>query len=156
MKHNSANPREINGTKTPTFVVLVCDRGSRRPSTSAVLRKATSQNLDFPFKMTASAPKAADCRCSYKVSGAHNHSPALDPSAHALHGRRTQEQRDLEQYVAKYRGLPAMEMAQVMRDQSTTPTFFRNRDVWNDRQRIRAAALRGLTLTQAWIQVLRD
>ncbi|EAQ84339.1 hypothetical protein CHGG_08353 [Chaetomium globosum CBS 148.51] len=64
-----------------------------------------------------------------------------------------QQARDL----TKHRALPAREMLEIMRDSSgAEPTFFRQSDIYNDRQKIRIEGLNGLSATQAWIKQLQD
>lgn len=43
-----------------------------------------------------------------------------------------------------------------MRDRSEGPAFFRDKDIYNDRQRLRDDELGGLSPTQAWIKILQD
>ena len=87
----------------------------------------------------------------------HDHGPSLDPSAHATYRKRTQSQWQLETTLSKHKALPAREMADIVRDASTSETsFFRQRDIYNDRQRIREAGLGDKTATQAWIGILQQ
>ncbi|KAG6230981.1 hypothetical protein E4U26_007387 [Claviceps purpurea] len=44
----------------------------------------------------------------------------------------------------------------VMRERFDSPAFFRDKDIYNDRQRIRDLALVGLSPTQAWITISQD
>ncbi|KAG6032544.1 hypothetical protein E4U19_007360 [Claviceps sp. Clav32 group G5] len=47
-------------------------------------------------------------------------------------------------------------MDAVMRERFDSLTFFSDKDIYNDRQRIRDLALVGLSPTQAWIKILQD
>lgn len=47
-------------------------------------------------------------------------------------------------------------MTRILRDATNEPTFFRENDIYNDRQRIRLQGLGGLSATQAWIKQLQD
>lgn len=47
-------------------------------------------------------------------------------------------------------------MSDIIRDTSTEPSFFRQKDIYNDRQKLRKDALGSKTLTQAWIGHLKD
>lgn len=76
-----------------------------------------------------------------------------------MHRRRTLAQQQQEKDLTKHRALPAREMMEVIRDSSAAtaePTFFRQKDIYNDRQKIRIAGLNGLSATQAWIKQLQD
>lgn len=76
-----------------------------------------------------------------------------------MHRRRTLAQQQQERDLAKHRALPAREMLEILRDSSAAaaePTFFRQSDIYNDRQRIRIEGLNGLSATQAWIKQLQD
>lgn len=59
-KLKSASPREINGVKTPTYVILVCDRAGSIASTSTGIRKSSTQRTECPFKITATATKRSN------------------------------------------------------------------------------------------------
>ncbi|KAG5954640.1 hypothetical protein E4U56_007743, partial [Claviceps arundinis] len=93
VKKSASNPREINGTIIATHRLLLCDRGPGRPSASRGLRRIPSQKEDCPIRITASVTMKNNLRWSYRVSGAHNHPPSQHPSQHAVHRRRTAEQR---------------------------------------------------------------
>jgi hypothetical protein len=75
-----------------------------------------------------------------------------------MHRRRTPAHQQQERDLAKHRALPAREMLEILRDSSAAaePTFFRQSDIYNDRQRIRIEGLNGLSTTQAWIKQLQD
>lgn len=91
------------------------------------------------------------------VEGIHNHPPSLDPSAHNAHRKRTTTQQDLEKTLSKHKALPACEMADIIHDASPAESsFFRQRDIYNDRQRLQEQALGGKTATQAWIGILQQ
>jgi hypothetical protein len=110
--------------------------------------------------VTSSATESAGWKWSYKVAnGEHNHLPSLEPSAHPIHRRRTKQQLDLIHSIAKYKGVPAREMANMIRDREADAEerpCFRMKDIYNDRQRQKEALLEGLSPTQAWIQLLQD
>lgn len=158
IRRNAGNYRVFEGetTSRPSCYTLLCDRGHQRPSISTGLRRPTSHKRNCPFKIAAAASKAQGWKWKYRVIAEHDHEPSLDPSAHPIPRRRTPIQRDLEASLTRYRGLPAREMAQVLRDQSPDPAFFRDRDIYNDRQRLREQGLGGLSPTQAWLKILRD
>ncbi|KAK1246768.1 hypothetical protein MKX08_000570 [Trichoderma sp. CBMAI-0020] len=59
-KLKSASPREINGVKTPTYVILVCDQAGSIASTSTGIRKSSTQRTECPFKITATATKRSN------------------------------------------------------------------------------------------------
>ena len=74
-----------------------------------------------------------------------------------MHRRRTQAQQQQERDLAKHRALPAREMLEILRDSSNAETsFFRQSDIYNDRQKIKMEGLNGLSATQAWIKQLQD
>lgn len=159
VKKSPSNYRIFEGEieARPSYYTLVCDRGCRRPSESTGLRKTSTQKRDCPFRLIASATKQQGWKWFYRVAAEHNHEPSIDPSAHAIHRRRTMDQQDLELSMLQYQGLPAREMAQVLRDSSPSDNaFFRNRDIYNDRQQLRTQGLGGLSSTQAWLKILRD
>ncbi|PHH75107.1 hypothetical protein CDD80_2627 [Ophiocordyceps camponoti-rufipedis] len=61
----------------PSFRDLMCNRGVRRESSSAGIRKATSRKLDCPFKIRAQAYKSTGWKWVYRISegcGYHDHS----------------------------------------------------------------------------------
>ncbi|KAG6111801.1 hypothetical protein E4U14_002279 [Claviceps sp. LM454 group G7] len=140
VKKSASNPREINGTIIATHRLLLCDRGSGRPSTGRGLRRIPSQKEDCPIRITASVTMKNNLRWSYRVSGAHNHPPSQHPSQHAVHRRRTAEQRVLALELSQQRALPAREVAIALRERSGEPAFFRERDIYNDLQRNRSLA----------------
>lgn len=90
------------------------------------------------------------------VNCQYNYSLSLDPSAYAAHRKRTPAQQQLEQSLLKHKALGAREMGDIIRDASTDPSFFRKRDIYNDRQRLREVSLGGKTATQAWIGYLES
>ncbi|KAG6044117.1 hypothetical protein E4U39_003696 [Claviceps sp. Clav50 group G5] len=141
VKKSSSNPREINGTKMAAHRLLLCDRGPGRPSTGRGLRRIPSQKADCPIRITASVTMKNNWRWSYRVSGAHNHPPSHHPSQHAVHRRRTADQRALALELSRQRALPAREVAVALRERSGEPAFFRERDIYNDLQRLRSLAL---------------
>ncbi|KAG6307101.1 hypothetical protein E4U45_005602 [Claviceps purpurea] len=140
IKKSASNFREINGTKIATHRLLLCDRGSGRPSTGRGLRQTPSQKADCPIRITASVTMKNNLRWSYRVSGAHNHPPSHHPSQHAVHRRRTAEQRMLALELSQQRALPAREVAVALRERSGEPAFFRERDIYNDLKRFRSLA----------------
>ncbi|PHH90039.1 hypothetical protein CDD83_4665 [Cordyceps sp. RAO-2017] len=142
VKKSSSRKRDIRGQTMPGHYVLVCDRGPRRASESAGIRKTSTQKLDCPVKITASTTKATDWKWTYRVQqGEHNHAQSLDPSAHNIHRRRTTSQQQLERTLSKYKTLSARDMSSIIRDSSSkSNSFFRQRDIYNDRQRIRLEA----------------
>ncbi|KAG5963732.1 hypothetical protein E4U57_005934 [Claviceps arundinis] len=140
VKKRGSNFREIDGTRIATRRLLLCDRGPARPSTSRGLRQTPTQRADCPIRITASVTMRNNLRWSYKVSGAHNHPPSQHPSQHAVHRRRTAEQRVLALELSQQRALPAREVAIALRERSGEPAFFRERDIYNDLQRNRSLA----------------
>ena len=157
VKKSPTNYRDFSGTRKPTSISLLCDRGRSRPSESTGLRLTASRKRDCPFKLMASASKSTDWKWSYRVkNSSHNHPPSLDPSAHTIHRRRTKEQQDLARSLARYQGVPAREMGSILRDQAAIPSFFTDRDIYNDRQALKKQLLNGLSPTQAWIQLLQN
>jgi hypothetical protein len=157
VRRNYANYRDFEGSKKPTYCQLLCDRGARRPIESTGLRNTASRKLNCPFKLTASATKPSGWRWSYKVvNGTHNHLPSLDPSSHTIHRRRTKEQMDVARSMIQYQGVPAREMADILRDHHPEPSFFKDKDIYNDRYRLKALRLEGYTPTQAWVRILQN
>ncbi|KAG6293124.1 hypothetical protein E4U09_003121 [Claviceps aff. purpurea] len=140
VKKSSSNAREINGTKMATHRLLLCDRGSGRPSTGRGLRQTPSQKADCPIRITASVTMKNNLRWSYRVSGAHNHPPSHHPSQHVVHRRRTAEQQVFALELSQQRALPTREMAVALRERSGEPAFLRERDICNDLQRNRSLA----------------
>ncbi|CCE29047.1 uncharacterized protein CPUR_02738 [Claviceps purpurea 20.1] len=131
-----------------TSCVFVCDRGSRRPSASAGLRNTTTQKIDCPFKIVASTSKRAQWKWTYHVKvGQHNHGPSVDPSAHNIHRRRTPAQREVAKQVYRDRNVRPRELMKIVKDVEKRPSYFRDRDIYNDRVRIKLDALRGKTPT---------
>lgn len=55
VKKAASNRREINGTKIPTYWLLLCDRGPARPSESRGHRQTSTQKVDCPVQISASA-----------------------------------------------------------------------------------------------------
>ncbi|KAG5967420.1 hypothetical protein E4U58_002175 [Claviceps cyperi] len=90
--------------------------------------------------MIASATKKNNWKWTYKASGTHNHPPEslfLSPCCPS--------------------SLPAREVGMIVRQRSDpSHTFFRSRDVYNDRQRIQQEQLDELSATQAWIRDIRE
>ncbi|KAG6081175.1 hypothetical protein E4U16_007727 [Claviceps sp. LM84 group G4] len=141
VKKSSSNPREINGTKMAAHRLILCDRGPGRPSTGRGLRRVPSQKADCPIRITASVTMKNNWRWSYRVSGAHSHPPSHHPSQHAVHRRRTADQRALALELSQQRAFPAREVAVALRERSGEPAFFHERDIYNDLQRLRSLAL---------------
>lgn len=81
----------------------------------------------------------------------HNHGPSLHPSVHTAHRKRTPAQLALTETLFKHKSLQAREMLAIVKDSTAEPTFFIQKDIYNDRQRLRIQGLDGLTATQAWI-----
>ena len=88
------------------------------------------------------------------VDGQHSHGKSLDPSAHNVYRRRTQAQKQKERELASENGIRAREMASIVRNADPGHGFFRKRDIYNDRQEIKAEQLNGLTATQAFVKEL--
>ena len=130
---------DINGTSVATRVVFICDRGPQRPSTSIGLRQTSSQKLDCPYRLIVTASQEQEIwKWKYRVTNNHhNHGPSLDPSAHNVHRRRTLKQQALELSISKQKAVPAREMGGFLRDEEPTSPFFRPRDIYNDRQKLR-------------------
>ena len=76
------------------------------------------------------------------------------PSAHNVYRRRTLPQKQKERELASENGIRAREMASIVRNTDPGNSFFRKRDIYNDRQEIKAEKLNGLTATQAFIKEL--
>ncbi|EQL01091.1 hypothetical protein G6O67_008257 [Ophiocordyceps sinensis] len=57
VKMNSSNKRKVDGQPVLSNVIFICDRGPRRASKSAGLRKTSSVKLDCPVTIHASATK---------------------------------------------------------------------------------------------------
>lgn len=47
-------------------------------------------------------------------------------------------------------------MSEILRLSSSSPSYFKQKDIYNDRQRLRTQSLGGMTATQAWISILRS
>ncbi|KJZ69123.1 hypothetical protein HIM_11491 [Hirsutella minnesotensis 3608] len=67
----------------------------------------------------------------------------------------TPAQLELEKNLSKHKALPARELGSIVRDTTPGESFFRQRDIYNDRQKLRIAALGGKTATQAFIDHLQ-
>ncbi|KND92039.1 hypothetical protein TOPH_03391 [Tolypocladium ophioglossoides CBS 100239] len=144
VKASTSSRREINGITQPTWIRFNCDRGPKRQSQSAGLRKASTQKLDCP-------------KWTYKVVGDHhNHGQSLDPSAHSLFRRRIPAQQAKERELAGEHGIRAREIANLVRQTDPDHAFFRKKDIYNDRQAIKKERLDGLTATQAFVKVLEN
>ena len=153
VKRSSSNKRDINGIALATRVLFICDRGPQRASTSVGLRKSSTQKIDCPFRILVTASRTEEAwKWDFCVTEAyHNHGPSLDPSAHNIHRRRTVTQQALERNLSKHKALPAREMSTILRDAEPDAAFFRSKDIYNDRQKLRFEALGGKTATQAFI-----
>lgn len=151
VKRSSSHKRDIDGIALATRIVFICDRGPQRASRSTGLRKPSTQKLDCSFRLLVTASRNESAwKWDFRVTEArHNHGPSLDPSAHVIHRRRTTTQQALEQNLSKYKALPAREMSSILRDAELS--FFRIRDIYNDRQKLRSIALGGKTATQAFL-----
>ena len=79
---------------------------------------------------------------------------SLDPSAHNVYRRRTLAQKEKERELANENGIRAREMASIVRKADPSHIHFRRRDIYNDRQEIKAEKLNGLTATQAFVKEL--
>lgn len=140
VKKSASNYRIVNGVRMPTYYSVNCDRGPRRASSSKGLRRASTLKLDCPFRIVAAATKASDFRWSYRVvEPNHNHGPSSGPEAHAAHRKRTPAQRELMAKLASYGTIKARDAADIVKA-AGGPSFFRQRDVYNDRQKARKAA----------------
>ncbi|KYK60553.1 hypothetical protein DCS_01690 [Drechmeria coniospora] len=140
IKRTSGRTRHDFGQgEQPTRIVFICDRGLRYISKSTGLRKVTSQRTGCPYSITAFATQKMEWKWSYRVTnGSHNHGPSRDPSAHNIHRRRTKEQKEIQQIISKSIGTAARDMDSIIREQSEQVyTYFRIRDIYNDRQRIK-------------------
>ncbi|KAL3954621.1 hypothetical protein ACCO45_010184 [Purpureocillium lilacinum] len=140
VKKSASNYRIVNGVRMPTYYSVNCDRGPRRASSSKGLRRASTLKLDCPFRIVAAATKASDFRWSYRVvEPNHNHGPSSGPEAHAAHRKRTPAQRGAHgqaRLVRHHQG----QGRRRHRQGRWRPSFFRQRDVYNDRQKARKAA----------------
>ncbi|KAM4065122.1 transposase [Hirsutella rhossiliensis] len=152
IRRSSSRKRDIDGTSLATRIIFICDRGPQRASTSTGLRKTSTQKLDCPFRLlvTASCNEGIWKWDFRATEDHHNHGPSLDPSAHNIHRRRTSIQQALERNLSKHKALPAREISSILRDADPSAAFFRIRDVYNDRQKLRFEALGGETATQAF------
>ena len=59
VRASSGTKRNVDGILQPTWIKFKCDRGPQRESQSAGLRKTSTQKMDCPFTITASATKAS-------------------------------------------------------------------------------------------------
>ena len=106
--------------------------------------------------MTATATKKSNYKWFYKVAGEHNHRPSLHSSAHITYRKRYEEQINLAKSLTKFDGVKARELSSAMRDKGDrSRNVFTNKDVYNDRQKIRDDLLGVLTPTQAWVKILQ-
>ncbi|EQL02832.1 hypothetical protein OCS_01448 [Ophiocordyceps sinensis CO18] len=157
VKKSSNRKRAFNGQESPTHVVFACDRGPRRATASTGLRRTSTVKIDCPVKIVASTSEKADFLWTFRVEiGQHNHGQSIDPSAHEIHRRRTVPQQQLERTLSKHKALPARELGSIIRDQTPGQTYFRQRDIYNDRQKLRFKTLGGKTATQAFIGLLQQ
>ncbi|KYK55510.1 hypothetical protein DCS_07473 [Drechmeria coniospora] len=136
-KHDFGNGKQYS------YIVFICDRGERRPSKSVGIRKVASQRIGCSYSIVASATKQMSWKWTYRITnGHHNHGPSVDPSAHSIHRRRTSEQKELQKHIADSGSTSAREMDQIVRHQSEqTQRYFRTKDTYNDRQRMRLEKL---------------
>lgn len=141
VKRRSGNRRMVNGVSMVTQYWLICDRGNSRPSVGRGIRQATSGKTDCPFAINAKTSQKLGWAWVYECHGAHNHPPSTDPSAHAVHRRRTAQQRALASSLVKHKALKAGEMRSIMQEVTGTPTFFTKKDIYNDRQKLKRAEL---------------
>ena len=155
VKARTAKPYIINGKSTPTKINLVCDRGARRPSTSIHLRQAATRKIGCQFELFISCNIKTNSPWTYSVTnGRHNHGPSLDPSAHVVHRRRTPTQTKMIENLSQHKAIGAREVLDVILTSTPGPAFIKQKDVYNDRQKLRKAKLEGLTPTQQWINLL--
>lgn len=60
VKKSSSAKREVNGVMINTYVALVCDRGAARASAATGQRKSSTQKVNCPFSITATATKKSN------------------------------------------------------------------------------------------------
>ncbi|KAF4123686.1 hypothetical protein GMORB2_6387 [Geosmithia morbida] len=140
VKRRSGNRRMVDGVSTVTQYWLICDRGHSRPSSARGIRQATTAKTDCPVAISAKTSQKLGWLWVYDCRGSHNHPPSLDPSAHAIHRRRTAEQRSLADRLVKNGSVKASDMRSIMQDVAGSPTFFTPKDIYNDRQKLKRAA----------------
>jgi hypothetical protein len=147
----------IKRSTCPSHVILGCDRGRIRPSESSGIRQTSTSKTGCLFKVIAKTNKKLNGKWIYQVhDGSHNHTPSLHPAAHPTHRKRTLSQLQIESNLSKHKALGAREMAEIIRDTSQPDKgFFNQKDIYNDRQKLRRSALLGLSPTQRWIDILQ-
>ncbi|KFA60279.1 hypothetical protein S40285_07392 [Stachybotrys chlorohalonatus IBT 40285] len=95
---------------------------------------------------------------SYRVlEGRHNHPKSLDPAAHPSHRKfNAGQQVLLQNMTTKHVAIPAHEAGSLARDLAPETSFFTNKDIYNERQRVQKRAPGGLTPTQRFVSNLRE
>lgn len=151
VKSSSGGKRMINGKMISTHVILVCDRGRRRPSQATGLRSCSTTKNDCRFKVTAKTSKKVKGMWSYVVGDdTHNHPPSSHPSAHAVHRKRTTQQKRLIKVLSQQRELSAQSVHSIVRDVSSTEeSFFTKKDIYNDRRILKNQNLENSSETAA-------
>ncbi len=135
--------------------VLMCDRGKEHIDKSRGKRDTSSRKTNCPFDMIAVLEEEG---WTYRVrDGDHNHDSTL-AGAYPVHRKvaRTEEVLDQIANHAKTGAPPQQTLTHLRLGQSSENPLFKNRDIYNERQRIRERNLDGLTPIQALMRTLFD
>lgn len=135
--------------------LLMCDRGKEHIDKSRGKRDTSSRKTNCPFDMIAVLEEEG---WTYRVrDGDHNHNSTL-AGAHPVHRKIARMEEVLDQIANHAKtGAPPQQMLTHLRvGQSSETPLFKNRDIYNERQRIRKRNLDGLTPIQALMCILFD
>lgn len=149
VKKNTAKKRGRDGVLRLKYVKLACDRQKSHPSKSTGLRqRKSSKKPDCPFTIVARCNGATNNFWVYEPTGSHNHEASSDPSTHLVFRRRTSAQNNLSKSLLRtYTSV--RDMSQILSNSSSTPSYFKKKDIYNDRQRFRKQAITDLKAAQA-------
>ena len=133
--------------------VLMCDKGKEHIDNNGCKRDTTSRKTNCPFDAIATLEQEG---WSYRVQNSdYNHDPTL-AGAYPVYRKIAQTEDILDQIAnhAKTGAPPQQTLTHFRLGQNPTKPLFKNRDVCNERQRIREYNLDGLTPIQALMHTL--
>ncbi|KHO01037.1 uncharacterized protein MAM_00038 [Metarhizium album ARSEF 1941] len=138
-KGSISNNREINGVVQPTWGILDCDRGGRqKPPRGAGIRRTSSRKTGCTYRLKVSSSSSSGrWEWHYQELGSHNHDRSSDPSRHAIHRRFTESQKRRIMSLTRHTSLRPRSISTVMREEEDEELYFRQKDIYNQRQRAR-------------------
>ena len=155
-RKNGGN-KESRGEKKGEYTryEIVCDRAGKPISESTGLRSTTSRKCDCKWKGYAIQSEGVWVYRNYFDQVLHNHRPSTHPSAHPQHRKRGPEVINTITKASYHPGIRAREVGSIVED-NHAKTVMTDKDIYNERAKLRRNGLGGRSATGALIALLKE